>query len=255
MIYGLYLSAQGAEAQTLRQTVLANNLANAQTTAFKRDLPVFRAHLPFDAAQQTPFDVPEAIQDQTGGVTLSGTVTDFSQGPLEVTNRDLDVSIMGPGFFVANVQGEQLLTRNGKLSLGPQGMLVTADHGHPVLDASGQPLLVPEGFSNLRIAHDGLITGSGPAGENVILGQLGVVDPANVARLEKLGDGFYRPHTPVAPAINAQVRQGVLEGSTSDPVHGMVELIETSRSFEMNMNLIRYQDEMLGQLISSVVRK
>lgn len=255
MIYGLYLSAQGAEAQTLRQAVLANNLANAQTTAFKRDVPLFRAHLPFDALHQTPCDVPPEIEMQTGGVTLSGTVTDFAQGPLEVTQRELDVAIMGPGFLNVAVGRERLLTRNGKMSLGPEGVLVTADHGHPVLDVSGQAIQIPEGFRQVSIAHDGLISATAPGGQVEILGQLGVVEPADLARLTKEGNGFYSAQTPVAPAVNAQVRQGILEGSTTDPVHGMVDLIETSRAFEMNMNLIRYQDEMLGQLISSVGRR
>ena len=255
MIYGLYLSAQGAEAQAARQAVLANNMANAQTTGFKRDIPVFRAFPTFDVAEQNPVDVPPDLELQTGGVMLSGTVTDFSPGPLEVTNGEFDLAITGPGFFSANVRGETLLTRNGKLALGPQGMLVTADHSHPVLDASGQPIVIPEGFSQLAVSADGQMSARGPGGEQVILAQLGVLHPLDVRQLEKVGDGFFRPRGTVDVAVNAQVRQGMLEGSSTDPVHGMVDLIETSRSFEMNMNLVRYQDEMLGQLISSVARK
>lgn len=251
MIYGLYLSAQGAEAQTMRQAVLANNLANAQTTAFKRDIPVFRCHWPFDAAEQTPFVTPPGIEDQTGGVTLSGTAIDFSQGPLEVTNRELDVAIMGPGFLEIDTGVEKLLTRDGKLTLGPNGVLVTADQGHPVLDTSGQPIVIPEGTQQLAIAHDGLLSGMTTAGVREILGQLGVVEPRDLSQMTKVGNGFYRPLRGVDPAVRSQLRQGVLEGSGTNPVHGMVELIETSRSFEMNMNLIQYQDDMLGKLIAS----
>ncbi len=255
MIYGLYLSAQGAEAQTLRQAVLANNMANAQTTAFKRDVPLFRAHLPFDEAHQTAYDLPPGQVEQTGGVSLSGTVTDFTQGPLEVTNRDLDLAILGSGFFEVGVGEERLLTRNGKLSLGPDNTLVTEDQGFPVMDVAGQPIVVPDGVQHLTVARDGLISGVGLGGETIVFGQVGLVEPRDVSRLTKEGDSLYRSPDPVEPAVNAQLRQGVLEGSSTDPVHSMVELIETSRAFEMNMNLVRYQDEMLGQLIQSVGRK
>lgn len=255
MIYGLYLSAQGAEAQTLRQAVLANNMANAQTTAFKRDIPLFRAHLPFDDAHQTAYDFPPGQSEQTGGVSLAGTVTDFAQGPLEVTHGELDLAILGSGFFEVQVGDERLLTRNGKFSLGPENELVTEDQGFPVMDVAGQPIVVPDGVQQLAVAANGLISGAGLAGETVVLGQVGLVEPPDVSRLTKEGDSLYRSPVPVAPAVNAQLRQGVLEGSSTDPVHSMVELIETSRAFEMNMNLVRYQDEMLGQLIQSVSRK
>ncbi len=255
MIYGLYLSAQGAEAQTFRQTVLANNLANAQTTAFKRDIPVFRAHLPFDAAHQTPFENPPGHEDQTGGVSLAATITDWAQGPLEVTDRPLDLALMGPGFFEVGVGNDRLLTRNGKLAINHEQTLVTADHGYPILDATGQSITIPEGTRQISINGDGSLSVLGPGGRHEQLATLSVVDPAAPELLLKEGDGLYRPQGEVLPAVEAQVRQGILEGSSTDPVHGMVELIETSRAFEMNMNLVRYQDEMLGQLISSVARK
>lgn len=252
MIYGLYLSAQGAEAQALRQSVLANNLANAQTTAFKRDIPVFRAHFPFDQAQQTPFDVPPGQEDQTGGVELSGTITDFGQGPLEVTHRPFDVAVVGPGFFQVDAAGETLLTRNGRFELDSNETLVTADDGFPVLDDTGTPIVIPQNIHEVMIANDGQISGIAASGEAVRLGQIGVVEPLDLMKLIKVGNSNYRSLGPTEVAINSQIRQGVIEGSSADPVHGMVDLIETSRAFEMNMNLMQYQDDMLGRLLQSV---
>ncbi|OYW24494.1 MAG: hypothetical protein B7Z55_02030 [Planctomycetales bacterium 12-60-4] len=216
---------------------------------------MFRAHFPFDDANQTPYELPPGHADQTGGVSLSGTVTDFAQGPLEVTNRDFDLAILGPGFFEVSDGDQQFLTRNGKLTLALDNALVTADQGFPIMDVGGQPIVIPDGISDVAVAADGMVSGVGQAGETVLLGQVGVVEPPDVALLTKEGDGLYRSPEPVAPALQAQVRQGVLEGSSTDPVHSMVDLIETSRAFEMNMNLVRYQDEMLGQLIQSVARK
>lgn len=239
----------------MRQSVLANNLANAQTTAFKRDVPVFRSHFPFDQAEQTPFEVPFGQEDQTGGVSLSGTITDFEQGPLQVTRGPLDVAIVGPGFFQVNAAGEILLTRDGQLTRDANDMLVTADLGQPVLDDVGQPIVIPSDIHEVTIADDGQISGIAVSGEAVRLARLGVVEPANFQQLTKVGDSLYRPMGPTAFAINTHVRQGVLEGSSTDPVQGMVELIETSRAFEMNMNLMQYQDDMLGRLLQGVAER
>ncbi|MDZ4689361.1 MAG: flagellar hook-basal body protein [Planctomycetaceae bacterium] len=254
MIYGLYLSAQGAETQALRQAVLANNLANAQTTAFKPDVPVFQAHLPFDAQHQQATDVPPTIDDQTGGVSLAATVTNFTQGPLQVTNRPLDVAVMGPGFLQVGTPNGPLLTRNGQLAMDVEGRLTTQE-GHPLHDVAGQPIVIPEGFSQIDITGDGMVSAVDPGGVRETFAQVGLYEPNDIRLMTKEGDSFYRPLDGVRPAVNGQLRQGILEQSNADPVHGMVELIETSRAFEMNMNLVKYQDEMLGQLIQSVQRK
>jgi flagellar basal-body rod protein FlgF len=254
MIYGLYLSAQGAESQALRQAVLANNLANAQTAAFKADYPVFQAHPPFDIRHEAPADVPETINDQTGGVSLAATVTNFSQGPMTITNRPLDVALVGPGFLQVESPGGPVLTRNGQLTLDAEGRLVTQD-GLAVHDASGQPISIPDEFSEISISGDGVISAADAAGVRVSFGQLGLFEPNDVRMMVKEGDSFYRPLNGVKQAVNGQVRQGIVEQSNADPVHGMVDLIETSRAFEMNLNLVKFQDEMLGQLIQSVPRR
>jgi flagellar basal body rod protein FlgG len=254
MIYGLYLSAQGAETQSLRQAVLANNLANAQTTAFKPDVPVFQAHSPFDVREQQPTDVPDTLNDQTGGVSLAATVTDYSQGPLQITNRELDVAVVGRGFLQVSSPNGPLLTRNGQMARDTQGRLTTPE-GHIVHDVSGQPLVVPDGYTQISIAHDGAVSAVDPGGVREIFGTLGLFEPVDLRQMTKEGNSFYRPANGVQPAINGELRQGILEQSNANPVHGMVDLIETSRAFEMNINLVKYQDEMLGQLIQSVPRK
>ena len=123
MIYGLYISAQGADAAAFHQSVLANNMANGRTTGFKRDLPVFRADAPFDAAHQLPPAGPETFENQTGGLSVAGTVTDFSQGPLTTTGTPLDIALVGRGFLEVSRGGQPFLTRNGKLSLNDQQQL------------------------------------------------------------------------------------------------------------------------------------
>ena len=137
MIYGLYLSGQGAQVQMVRQDVVANNLANAQTTAFKRELLTAQAHSTFDSQQGNRTWLPGNLDNLPGGVTAGGTATDFSQGELQHTQAPFDVALQGKGFLKVLNGKETYLTRNGQLSVGPQNQLVTRDQGFPVLNAEG----------------------------------------------------------------------------------------------------------------------
>jgi flagellar basal body rod protein FlgG len=255
MIYGLYLSGQGAETQAMRQAVLSNNLANAGTTGFKPDIPVFRAHFPFDVAEQSPFVTPDTHELQTGGVDLAATITDFAQGPLRVTGGKLDVAVVGPGFLQVGDEKQVLLTRDGRLALDADRQLVTADGNLPVLGNDQQPISIPAEVAAVEISAEGILSGMTPGGAVIPIGQLGLVEPDEGVGLVKRGEGHYVPQGDTRPAAQAHVRQGVLEDSAVQPVASMVELIETSRSFEMNMSLLRYQDEMVGQLLQRVARR
>lgn len=255
MQYGLYLSAQGAETQALRQSILANNMANAGTNGFKPDIPLFRSHLPYDLSHLQPNSVPDTFDQQTGGVELVATVTDHRQGPLNVTTAPLDVAVVGSGFLEVNDGKETYLTRNGRLALDQSGTIVAAEDGAPIMSVDGQPIVIPPETQNISIAGDGTVSGTSFGGTTVTLGQLGLVEPTNYSTLMKQGDSRYRSPAGVVPAVAGQFRQGVLEESAMNPVEGMVELTQTARAFEMNMNMMKHQDEMLGQLIQSVPRR
>lgn len=258
MIYGLYLSAQGADAAAFHQAVLANNLANANTTAFKRDIPLFRAHQPFDVAHMQTQVAPDTIDEQTGGLSVEGTVSDFAQGPLKVTGNDLDLAITGPRptFFEVGAGQQRFLTRNGQLTLNSNNLLVTADNNAlPVLSVEGAPIEVPPGLVQLDISADGTLYGIRPDNTRADLGQLSLVEPESPVSLIKEGNSLYVNPGKAKPSMEAQVRQGVLEESGTDPVAGIVDLIQSSRGFEMNMGLVRMQDEMLAQLLQTIPRK
>lgn len=255
MQYGLYLSAQGAETQALRQSILANNMANAGTTGFKPDIPLFRSHLPYDVLHQPPNAVPDTLDRQTGGVELVGTVTDHRQGPLNVTNAQLDLAVVGNGFLQVSNGKDTFLTRDGHFTLDANGKIVAASDGAELLATDGQPIVIPPETQNIAIAADGLVSGTSFGGTVVPLGQLAIVEPDNYAALKKEGNNHYTPTGSVRPSLTAQVRQGVLEESAMNPVEGMVELIQTARAFEMNTSMIQYQDQMLSQLIQSVPRR
>lgn len=253
MLYGLYLSAQGANAQATRLEVTANNLANAQTSGFKRDLARFQAHRPFDAEQGFPGRTPSRVAQATGGLSLYDVATNFEQGPLLQTDQPLDLALTGPGFLQVSDGRQEYLTRNGRLTLGTNGQLVTSDGGLTVLSTDGQPIALPPEGVRVEIAADGTLTSVNPEGNRTVLGRLAIVRPASLDPLEKVGRNLYRTAGDVAAVdAGAQLRQGYLESSATNPMTEMTQLIEASRSFEMNMNLLRSQDESLGQLLATM---
>ncbi len=250
MAYGMYISADGALIQGKRMEVIANNMANVETPGFKRDLAIFQARLAEGTIEDPTLEGTGAIEDLGGGVTFAGMATNFSVGPLKNTGIPTDMAIVGDGFFAVTKDGETLLTRAGNFQLTPTGQLVTADHGYPVLDEGGGPVTIdPELPWSL--------TGSGAITQNgAIVSNLSIMQPASLGDLVKAGENLFRPLVgPQAlPPEQRQVRQFYLEGSGVNPTLEMMELIETSRAFEANMNLIKHQDEMIDTLISRLLQ-
>lgn len=252
MIYGLYLSAQGAEVQSARQDVIANNLANASTSSFKRDLAIFHAHPPADGPPGPPQPGSNRWDQHSGGVSLAGIATDYSDGSQLETGRELDVALSGPGFLRVSRGDEQFLTRDGRFAVDKQQRLILADQNLLVsgIDA------IPNEASQIEIAEDGTVSAIVGDGQRSILGRLDLVQPASLGDLQKLGSNLYLAQGPLAPAgAEVKVKQGYVEGSGTDSVAEMMQLIDASRAFESNINMIRFQDEALGQLLQSVGRQ
>ncbi len=145
MLSGLYISAAGLQAQDMRQAVIANNLANAQTNGFKRDLVSMQARLqaPREDVQMMKYLVP-TFGNQGGGVNAMGVGMDLAQAPLVETTNQTDVAIEGRGFFTVkgDKEGEKSLTRDGQFLINTDGALVTANGGRPVLSSEGQPIVL-----------------------------------------------------------------------------------------------------------------
>lgn len=254
MIYGLYLSAQGADVQSMRQDVIANNLANASTNAFKRDFAVFQAHPPAD--QNANEELPGNLGDSTGGISLAEVATDFSNGPLVRTGGTFDLALSGPGFLQVTDGQQQFLTRNGQLARNTLGELVTHESGHAVLGSDGVPITIPAEAEQIEVASDGTVFQIGPGNSRSELGKLDIVRPTSFDQLVKVGNSLYRSAADVEPAgEEVQVQQGFLESSGTRPVLEMMDLIEASRAFEANVNMIKFQDDTLGQLLQTLPRR
>ncbi|RMF81664.1 MAG: flagellar hook-basal body complex protein, partial [Planctomycetota bacterium] len=147
MIYGLYQSAAGMMVNEYRQGVLANNLANAETTGFKRDIAAFSERRTASQAGERRGPTHDLMERLTGGIWLGKTTTDFGEGALQRTGMATDVALAGPGFFqVRDASGADLLTRDGRLLIDGDGWLVSATDGAQVLGRGGAPIrLNPRG--------------------------------------------------------------------------------------------------------------
>jgi len=250
MIYGLYLSGQGALVQQARQDIVANNLANAGTTAFKRDMLVAQSHLTYDADQGRPSWLPGNLNRLPGGVTPAGTATDYSAGDFTHTEGALDLALAGKGFLKVQNGKNIFLTRDGQLELGPQGHLVTRDQGFTVLNTAGQPIGPVNADLPLEILSDGTINQG-----NDEFGKLAIVEPQSYDALTKAGKNLYSFSGKLVPVNDPHIKPGYVENSGVRPVGSMIELISSSRALEANTNMIQYQDDSLGRLLASLPRK
>ncbi|MBN2582725.1 MAG: flagellar hook-basal body protein [Planctomycetes bacterium] len=251
MLYGLYLSATGMIVQRHQHEVIANNMANVGTTAFKRDVATFRMRLPESQSSAAGMAYREPLLDRIGGGTfVSPSYTEFTQGEVEKTNRPLDVCLKGPGFFtVRDDQGGTFYTRDGRFALDTAGRLTTLDGECLVLDAVGQTIELDKSRS-ISISGDGLINQDGqPAG------QLSVVEFSDPQVLRKVGNSLFE-NTGAAPERmrSPQLVSGALERSCSDPVRELVSMIEAQRAYEANARMVTVQNDTLGRVVNDLAR-
>lgn len=248
MNYGTTLSAAGVLTSMHRLDVAANNLANAQTTAFKPDWVITSARLPERLMGTVPDASPKQLLEQLGGGVLqSPTISDQRQGSVRTTTRPLDVALDGAGFMIARDRSGALsLTRDGRLEIDANGRLVMASGGRAVLDSAGDEIELDR-HRPITIFEDGTISqGAG------IVAQIALVN-SPAASLRKQGDGLYttdalnrvsrRAGLPALPRADARLVQAAIEESAVDPVSQLVEVMKATRSFEVGTNLIRQQDQ------------
>lgn len=251
MLYGLYQSASGADAQTRRLEVISNNLANVETTSFKRDLALFQVN----PQEQNAFhDTPEAALQHPGNISLYGVATNFDDGSLETTGGQFDVAIQGPGFMRVGSDEDALLSRNGKLGLDEKRQLIQLDTGLPLLQSTGLTITFPQEINQVEFSPDGNIYNVQPNGQRVGLGKIHLIEPSNPNMLQKQGDSLYRLLDEQYADADSETRihHGYLERSTVRPIQEMMALMETSRALEANMNLIQQQEHSLGLLLQSL---
>ncbi len=249
MPYGLYLSAQGAHAQAKRLDVIANNLANAETPAFKREVPVFQAYYSEAIEKGTAMPGSGSINDLSGGVLFQQTLTDYSPGPLKRTEIPTDMAIQGNAFFVVQKDGEGLLTRAGNFMLTGAGELVTQE-GYPVMSADDTPIIIDPANGPWSVTPTGIVQQRG------VSQKVALVRPASLGDLAKQGENMFRSLGPLdaVPEEERRVTNGYLEMSDVRPTTELVDMIEASRAVEANVNMMQLQDQTLSALVSRVLK-
>ncbi len=261
----LYTAATGMDAMETKLDVIANNLANVNTTAFKAG----RANFENLFYRQ---EVMPGTTDESGGITATGTAiglgvkvsstqTDQSQGAFLTTDRNLDAAIVGDGFFqVQNVDGTTVYTRAGNFNINRDGALVM---GSASVGRIVQPnITIPEGAQNISIASDGRVTytliGDTTAQD---AGQLQLSTFINPEGLLKLGENLYSETEASGTAQSSipgqdgagTLQSGALEASNVNPVNELIDLITTQRSFELNSQVVQAGDQIL-QLVANLRR-
>jgi flagellar basal-body rod protein FlgF len=256
MPYGLYISAQGADVQRARLEIISNNLANAETVGFKRQLALAQARHSEAIEQASDYPGSHSINDLSGGVMLRETRSDVTAGQVHGTGVDTDLAIDGDGFFmVQRSDGNQFLTRAGNFRFDSAGWLST-QQGYKVLNSAGAPIQVDLTAGPVSIQSSGQVM-QRQGSELVPIGDVGIaaVEPQMRSVLKPEGENLFstpRAPTQVAPA-QRRLLVGSLEQSTVRPTMEMMNLIEASRAFEANVNMIRNQDQAIGSLLNRVL--
>jgi len=249
MVKGLYTAWTGMRNEQKRMDIITNNLANSDTTGFKKEGVTNQS---FDSLlayrikdQSTPGVDAKHIGSMSLGVKIGEVYTDWTQGPFKHTDNKYDLAIAGEGFFTIefmNKAGETftLYSRDGNFNVTDDGYLVTQD-GDFVLGTDGQHIQLSTTATDTRINRDGSIYQDG-----VLRGRIQLTDFENYDYLEKFGENLYQA-LDGATQQDAQGRiyQGYLEAANSQTVYEMVEMIATTRAYEANQKVIQAHNDTL----------
>lgn len=259
-VMALYTAATGMRAMNQKLDVLANNLANIETTAFKasrtnfEDLMYQNIELP---GQTNALQQPMPHGTQVGlGTQLAGTQIDFGQGSFETTTNSLDLAIAGEGFFQVStvIDGSQqtVYTRAGNFTKNANGQLVLNNSNGAQLEP---PITIPQNATDISVGQDGKVTVT-EGGNTTEVGTIQLARFINPAGLVSIGRNLYtKSNGSGEPILGTPTQQGLgelqsktLEISNVDPVKELVELIKTQRAFEMNSQTIQAADQALQTL-------
>lgn len=281
MVRGIYTGASGMMAQMHKMDALSNNLANVNTTGYKKDTSVQKAfpellisRINDNGVHRFPFgsDDTAPIVGKLGmGVEYNESFTVFEQGSLKQTSNPFDLALEDKGFFTIDTPYGERYTRNGSFTLGKEGMLLTKE-GYPVMGEEG-PIYIKK--NNFMIDKEGNIFQNGEFSDNprqlVSMESNDWKDTEKVDRLKvvgfdkdrhikKMGNSLWAATEDSGSAqildgsSRPSVVQGFVEASNVNPVNEMVNLITVNRAYEANQKVISTQDELTGKLINNVAR-
>lgn len=261
MMRAVHTAATGMEAMQTNVDNVANNMANVNTTAFKKSTAEFQDlyyQTIRDPGTQATADVnlPTGVQVGTGVKTVS-VHKDFTGGNPKYTGSQNDMMIQGPGFFqVLKDNGETVYTRDGSFKIDSQGRMMTS--GGFVLQPA---ITVPPGSTGFAVAPNGTVTSTDDKGKETQLGVIELANFVNPAGLKALGDNTYQVSESSGAPVQSQaggpglgtILQHNLESANVNLVNEMVNLIQAQRAYEMNSKVMSAADQML-QVSNNVLK-
>lgn len=216
--------------------IIANNIANMNTTAFKAESVLFEEHLVKTDSIERPARKLAFVNDVA-------TIRNQTEGRSSPTGNPLDLAIVGKGFFTVGTADGTRYTRNGHFMLDPEGRLVNGE-GNAVLDADGNEITIQPGETGLSIARDGSVsTTAGPKG------RIGLVTFANEADMKKVGTSLYNTTQSPEPTTKAEVIQGTLEQSNVEPIIEVTKMMELLRNYQEVSSVMQRADDLSRQTI------
>lgn len=210
--------------------VIANNIANSDTTGFKVESLMLR-----EDVQQPTLKPGSGPTEKISFVHDAGVSIDYTQGALKQTGGTFDLGLRGDGFFQVQTANGNRLTRDGRFTLNAQSQLVDMA-GNLVLGSGGQPIRIDPTKTPPSIAHDGTISQDG-----VIAGKVGVFKVADRSQLDKTEGGMFDPTTNgLTPTVDTSttIQQGMIENSNVDAIQQMTRMISVSRAYEQVSNMM-----------------
>ncbi len=246
MTRGVYTAAAGMLANQAAQDTIAQNLANANTTGYKEDVPRFESFLSEPVSRLSPAD-RLSIGTIGSGAGLKDQTTNFNQGGLQQSGNPLDVALTGDAALVIQSPQGPRLSRDGSLTLDAQGTLIQSATGEPVLSDGSQTLSVPAKTKSIVISPQGDLTADG-----VKIGRIQMASLSAAVSPVKVGDNQYSVSSLQPASPTATMRQGFLESSNVSIVKEMVSMISIMRAYETNQKMLQAEDDTTGKATGEV---
>jgi len=239
-----YVALSGQTSVWRQLDVVANNIANMNTPAYRRQSAVFTSYL-----ASTPNNDPMSTQ-QLAYAQDYGIATDTDQGPISATDNQFDLAIDKKGFFVVRTPDGDRYTRAGRFTLDGRGQLSTPE-GYLVLSTSNAPIVIAPNELQFHVGDDGTIST-----ENAKVGRIKVVTFDNEQTMRRSSGGLWEPPVDQQPKTVAAPRsvQGALEGSNVNPVVEMTRMIEVQRSYTNTQGLLDAENDRVKQVIDVLSR-